>query len=178
MASKQTGRGRRTIALLAASATVAACASTVGAGSAAAVTNCDGLTAVTFSPGITFTPAPASLTTGTVLARCISTDRPDITGGTSDGALPSGQRSCLNPLIGGRRTRTYRWNTGETSTIDYVDNASYVAGNIVVEQLGTVVSGPFRGQGTSGTIVLTGNFPACLTTGLTSVSGPHVLAIL
>ena len=114
-----------------------------------------------------------------VYARCVSTDRPDITGGTYSANLPPNRAaSCLNLLGSTTGTRIYHWNTGETSTVTYVDTNSIVAGNLVVEQVGTVTAGVFAGQTSSGTLTLTGNFLNCLTPGgLTTLAGPNVLLI-
>ncbi|WP_027006709.1 hypothetical protein [Conexibacter woesei] len=149
-----------------------------GTGTAAATTNCDGLTNLRYTPGLTFTPQSATLAASSVYARCVSTDRPDITGGTYSANLTNPAASCLNLLGSTSGTRTYHWNTGETSTVTYVDTNSVVAGNLVVEQLGTVTSGVFAGQTSSGTLTLTGNFLNCLTPGgLTTLAGPNVLLI-
>jgi hypothetical protein len=149
-----------------------------GTGTAAATTNCDGLSNITYTPGLTYTAQSASVAASTVYARCVSTDRPDITGGTYSATLPPKSRSCLTLLGSNTGTRVYHWNTGETSTVTYVDTNSIVAGNLVVEQLGTVTSGVFAGQTSSGTLTLTGNFLNCLTPGgLTTLAGPNILLI-
>jgi hypothetical protein len=145
-----------------------------GTGTAAATTNCDGLTNLSYSPGLTYTPQPSA---STVYARCVSTDRPDITSGTYSTSRSVPQASCLTLLGSTSGTRTYHWNTGETSTVQFVDTNSYVAGTLVVEQVGTVTSGVFAGQSSSGTLTLTGNFLTCFSTGLTTLAGPNVLLI-
>lgn len=148
-----------------------------GTGTATATTNCVGLTNLTYTPGLTYTPQSVTLTASTVYARCISSDRPDITSGTYSANPPGPRESCLTLLGSTSGTRTYHWNTGETSTVSFVDTNSVVAGNLVVEQVGTVTSGVFAGQSSSGTLTLTGNFLTCLTTGLTTLAGPNILLI-
>lgn len=132
---------------------------------------------MSYAPGLTYTPQSVSLTASGVYARCVSTDRPDITSGTYSVTRTSPQASCLTLLGSTSGTRTYHWNTGETSTIQFVDTNSYVAGNLVIEQVGTVISGVFAGQTSSGTLTLTGNLLACLSTGLTTLAGPNVLLL-
>jgi hypothetical protein len=62
--------------------------------------------------------------------------------------------------------------------VTFVDTNSIVAGTLVVEQVGTVTSGVFAGQSSSGKLALTGNFTNCLTpSGLTTIAGPNILLI-
>lgn len=141
---------------------------------------CLGSTTQTFSPPLTNTPKPTTITISTSYTNCVSLTAPSITSGTSFSSATSPNASCVS-LLNGTQTQvptTVTWNTGETSTITQTTVVTIVAGQVVATSTGTVTSGKFLGATTVRvvTYLATDIQNGCLSPqGLPSNTGPVTL---
>lgn len=131
----------------------------------------------TYSPGLTFASQPVTFTANGSLATCVSVTHPEIKGAsfTSTG---TGTASCLSGSVS--NTTTYRWNTGQTSTVKGSLAVNLKPnGTTVLVLIGTVTSGLFKGATAAQTKVLANtDLLACATPeGLKTVSGPVSLTV-
>lgn len=148
--------------------------------------NCTGWSYTTYSPGLTNTVRP---TTVTVAGRYNVIEEHSPTGsclgvGT---AASSGRRdvtalldvSC-NAVLTETGTETIRWNDGESTSFDFTATAAHVGSNTVLTETGTVTSGEFLGQHVVETFTAANlAFTDCATaTGVTSLDYATVLTVL
>ncbi|MGC5014161.1 hypothetical protein ACLQ2R_25645 [Streptosporangium sp. DT93] len=140
---------------------------------AAASATCTGSSAISYSPGLTFTPQTVTYSETDTLTSCTSTVS-GLTSGTSGTVFTLPGASCLAaPSLNTDPTFTITWNTGQHSVINLTFTDLIVAGTEQVTGTGTVTSGPFTG----GNATVVWVYPVlnplqCLASpGLTSQSG-------
>jgi hypothetical protein len=106
-----------------------------------------GTQAISYNPGITLVPQQGTTSITSVFGPCLSPTRPDITSATSSGTAPQ-TYSCLTALGGPATTvtRTYLWNTGETTVATYTLMTNRVGGVTIVTLKGVVTAGLFAGS--------------------------------
>ncbi|TYB47502.1 hypothetical protein FXF51_57820 [Nonomuraea sp. PA05] len=136
-----------------------------------------GTQTVTWSPGLTFVSQPTSLHIEGTLATCASTASPALNNATFV-INGSGTGSCLASSFP-NATMVVDWNDGPGSVITYDLTVNIKpAGETVFVAVGEVDSGQFAGGDVvRSTAEVTLDLTACLTTGLTSSSGPTSLTI-
>ncbi len=106
-----------------------------------------GTQAISYNPGISFVPRQGVTSITSVFGPCLSPSRPDITSAISSGTAPQ-TYSCLTVLGGPPTTvtRTYFWNTGETTVATYTLMTNRVGGVTIVTLKGVVTAGLFAGS--------------------------------
>src|SRR6185312_672421 len=129
------------------SAAAVACALALAAPASADPVDVTCVTAadLTFSPGLTFTTTPTSITTAGQLGPCVSLSDPTVTSG-SHGSTFSRTTSCLGLLNTGPGTRVFHWSNGQTSSFSFSSTSPYVAGQLVTTLRGTITAGEFAGS--------------------------------
>ncbi|MFG3102884.1 hypothetical protein ACGFZL_20535 [Streptomyces sp. NPDC048182] len=133
-----------------------------------------------YAPAKTNTPRPTTITTDEHFT-CTSL-LSGISSGTSRRVSNQEVGGCL---LSGRppfdpQTVKYTWNTGQTSTVTYTVDAVETAagGTFVVTKTGTVSAGLDSGRLATEVVVVPAlDLTACLTTGITSQTGPATLEI-
>ncbi|MGB3443479.1 MAG: hypothetical protein WBA97_32485 [Actinophytocola sp.] len=106
---------------------------------------CAGTQHITFSPGLTLIPGLKSMTTNTIYAPCVSASAPLVTAGANASAFQA-PASCVDLPDIGSGTRTLTWNTGQTSTYNFISTTTHVGGNTVLTRTGAVTAGLFAGD--------------------------------
>ena len=149
-----------------------------GAG-AVSLVRCAGTESATYSPGLTNTPAPTTVTVNDVLSPCVSA-LPLWTGSaTTSLTIPSASESCDQLLRGGPGSLSVRWSDATTSTFSYNRIVNRVRGEIVVSKTGTISAGRYLGSTALGVVVQPGDLTACSTPGgLTSSTGTYTFDIV
>ena len=160
-------------------ATAATAFGTAGIAHAAGSTTCVGNSAISYSPGLTFTPRPVQYAETDTFSSCASTD-PSLTSGTSFSAVTFSSASCLGvPGVFEDPSYTIDWNDGRHSVVALTFTDVIVAGTEQVTGTGTVISGLF--QGGNATIVwlypVLNPLQCASSQGVTSQSGPVVAQI-
>jgi hypothetical protein len=150
-----------------------------GAGSAQALTSvaCTGSEGASFSPGLTNTPT-STLTTFAAGYDCVSLTHPSITSGAISTSATL-TLSCAALTSGATRTRTIRWNTGETSEYTFTSTIDVQLGNhLLVTRTGSITAGKFNGATTAEEVDVVAYRDNCVTTtGVLSYTGTNVLTI-
>lgn len=165
-------------ALTALFAAAALGASAAGAG-AVSVVRCAGTESVTYSPGLTDTPATTSTSINDILSPCVSAVPLWTGSATVSRTIPSLTSSCLDLLRSGSSSKILDWSDATSSTFAYNTIVDRVRGQLIVNEIGTITSGRFRGSTALGTVVAPGDLTACSTsTGLTRLTGVYTLDIL
>lgn len=136
---------------------------------------CSGTETVGYHPGVTLAPRDVDLTVRGRFTHCAdSTGK--VTSGAYDEHFPL-FTGCNNLLEGFTAQRTFKWNTGESSTAEIRGSSTAVAGQVVTTIIGTVVKGRFRGRSVEEVIILPQpSVLDCLTTGFTGATGETTLA--
>jgi hypothetical protein len=141
-----------------------------------ALLQCQGTETTTYQPGVVFRPRNIEITTSGRLTSCV--------GGA--GAVTSGSYGerftifvgCDGLLERFHRSRTFRWNTGDTSVIDGTGRSTAAAGQVITTITGPITAGRFRGRKAIEVITLPQpSALRCLTTGLTNATGVTTLTI-
>jgi hypothetical protein len=151
----------------------------VGASPAHAVTvaqTCVGTEVTTFSPPLTFTPRPVTITVSGVYATC--TDPVASNGSYAETFTLTA--SCLTLFDAGTATRTLVWGNpaAEPTTFDYNVVTNAVAGQVITTNSGILTNGRYTPGSVQQIITLvTPNILQCLGSGVTSVAGPTTLTI-
>lgn len=158
---------------------LAAAVALVGAGGAnATVTRCTGTHAVSFSPPLTNTPQPVTVSVDNDFPLCLSLADPTLTSGWSRHSVVSNV-SCTSLLTSGSANDRFAWSNGQTSTFAFDFAVTLVNGSQVIEQLGTIAAGEFAGAEGVGVATLPAlDLGACAGAGLRRVSGPYLLTIV
>jgi hypothetical protein len=143
---------------------------------------CTGQDDTTYTPGVTNTPGPVTITSSVEYAPCLHVNGLQIS--TMSGEVFSQHErvaSCTQLLGGGQGTRVIRWSNGQTSTWELTTTTQIVAGNYVVVGIGQITDGLYEGALAQRELVLPGlleALQACSTPeGLTSVSGTFTFTI-
>ena len=140
---------------------------------------CTGSSPITYSPGLTFTPATSTYTETDAYSSCVSSD-PSLTSGSAY-ATGTGSFSCLGlPDVITDPGYVVSWNNGQASTFSLTYTDTIVAGVENVTGVGTVISGYLTGATATFVWVYTlPNALACLSPGgATSQNGIVVATIL
>jgi hypothetical protein len=151
----------------------------LGASPAHAVTvaqTCVGTEVTTFSPPLTLTPRPVTITVNGVYPTCTDPAAPN---GTYDESFTL-TASCLTLFDAGTATRTVVWGdlAAEPTTFDYNVVSNAVGGQVVTTNSGVLTGGRYTPGSVQQVItLLTPNILQCLGSGVTSVTGPTVLTI-
>lgn len=156
-------------------ATLLGVASAVPTPARAEVVNlaCPAYSTTTYEPGLTNTPQQVTVTQTGVAGPCSSPSHPDITAGTWK-STGTGTFSCVSGS--GKTTRTFRWNTGESSVAEErLTISARPQGQTVNLAEGKVTSGVFAGDTTRDEAVRPNtDLSACQTSeGLTNSTGPR-----
>jgi hypothetical protein len=158
---------------------VAAGALMVGSTTAQALTveqTCVGTEATSYNPPLTFTARPVTITVNGVFTSCTNPTTP--TGFYSETFTISA--SCLVPLDAASPTRTIVWGNpdAEPSTFHYNVTETEVGGQLVVTSTGAITHGSFAPASAEQVVTLvTPNILQCLSTGISTVTGPTSLII-
>lgn len=137
---------------------------------------CLGTNHARLSPGLTLATRTVDIEAEGAYTSCASSD-PAVTSGTYT-ASGQGTMSCLAGGHAGEFTIT--WNTGEDSTIEFINSVALrPGGEVVVVATGTVIDGKFVGDRFDGTFTLFQLEPiACLSPqGVRSATGPTTLLL-
>lgn len=153
---------------------------------AAGTISCTGWSYTTYSPGLTDTVRP---TTVTVAGRLNAVGPHSPTGSCL--ALGSGATSgtrdvtalldlSCNAILTETGTETIVWNDGRSTSFSFTATAAHIASNTVLTETGTVTSGEFLGEKVVETFTAADlAFTACATeTGVGSLDYATVLTIL
>jgi hypothetical protein len=136
---------------------------------------CTETDSTTYSPGLTDTEQPETVTVDDVQT-CTSSDR-TLTGGVLATTVHA-TRSCDDLLVSSSGQYTISWNNGNTSTISYSRSSTYVDGTLVIDESGSVTECEFAGDSSTHVVVFANvDLTACLSDpGLQSLSGTGVYA--
>ena len=151
----------------------------VGSGTAHALTveqSCLGTEVTSYDPPLTVTTRPVTITVNGIFTSC--TNPAASTGFYSESFTVSA--SCLVPLEAATPTRTILWGTPGTapSTFRYNVTETEVGGQLVVTSTGAITGGTFAPASAEQIVTLvTPSTLQCLTTGISSVTGPTSLTI-
>jgi hypothetical protein len=182
--TRRPGPARRRLLTIASTAAAGVlCAGLATALPAAADTSavvCTGTESITYSPGLTFTPASVEYTGADTYTSCISTPPADITSASfSFGGTAT--FSCTSfTLPSYTATQVVNWSDGQTSTWTYsTEVTTSPDGDDIFVADGTIVAGEFEGAQASLTVDdLPLNLLACLTPeGATEAGGPAVFEV-
>ncbi|MFC9735980.1 hypothetical protein ACFWGM_35000 [Streptomyces roseolus] len=140
---------------------------------------CLGTEAITYTPGLQFTPRNVTLQADGTLGPCVPL--PNV-GNFSSGSITFQGSGSLSCSIGGNSSGTANiaWNNGRSSTFSFAGAVSLRPGGVTVLVLtGTVTQGAFKEKTVTNTItLLSTDLTACATpAGLTNTSGPITLTI-
>ncbi|MFI1801251.1 hypothetical protein ACH427_28440 [Streptomyces sp. NPDC020379] len=137
---------------------------------------CSGTETVGYRPGVTLAPRDVGITVQGRFTRCTdSTGK--VTSGAYDEHFPL-FTGCNNLLEGFTAERTFKWNTGDSSTAEISGSSTAVAGQVITTITGTVVKGRFQGRSVEEVIILPQPGALdCLTTGFTGATGGTTLAL-
>lgn len=135
---------------------------------------------VTYSPGMTLTSSPQDVTFDVQYNNCVSTSQPAITSANPTGSAVE-DVGCLEGVVPSQSgTFSITWNTGQTSTFDYLTVEAQVGGQDVYTTTATVTSGAFAGDTMEEVISEnTPNILDCLVPpGITSQTGTGIVVIV
>lgn len=130
----------------------------------------------TFSPPLSNTPQPVTITTTVLYSPCIST-APGLTSG-SRSSVVARTTQCSDLLASGSLTFTVNWNTGQTSTLHTNFTSTSVGVARVVTHTGQVNSGLFAGDNVIQTLTSPSLDLVNCTLGLGTVSSVYSTVLL
>ena len=123
---------------------------------------CVGTQHVNHTPGLLlFTPRVTTLTVNEILAPCVSSSYPGITG-RHQRSFQTRPITCLSLLSPNSFSKVLTWSNGATSTFDFNQVATTVGGNSVVTLSGVISDGLFKGSSAVETITGPANTLECL----------------
>jgi hypothetical protein len=138
---------------------------------------CQGTETDTYNPGVTNTPHHVTFTIAGTFDSCL-----DAAGQVSSGSYGPKTAvlfvSCNDLLASFQGSRTFTWNTGDTSTFQAQVTNVVVAGQVITTATGTISQGRFAGA----TAVQTNVWPQtaflqCFTTGFAHNTGVTTLTL-
>lgn len=101
---------------------------------------------VTYSPGMTLVSSPQNVTFDVHYNNCVSPSQPTITSANPTGSAVE-DVGCLQGIVPPQSgTFTITWNTGQTSTFDYLTVEAQADGQDIYTTTATVTSGVFTGD--------------------------------
>lgn len=131
---------------------------------------CLGTGAQNYSPGLTLEPRPTVITAAATFPVCIGGP---VTSATFSFGPFTALTSCLLSTPVGTSEIDYTWDDGSTSHFVGTYVVTTPLGQLVVTSTGSFTSGRFAGQLVQSTNIYTAPNPlACLTTGVSAISGP------
>lgn len=160
-------------------ALLAAAAMAPAAGAATALT-CPGTETSTFSPPLTNTTKPTSISIGHSYGPCVNATNPlELRSGTASVTIPPVPLSCTSLLFSGPGSRVIHWSTGTTSTFSFTATMSFLAGGAIqVTEEGSITAGEFFGDTALSTVtVASSNFLACGGAGVSQFVGVVTMTI-
>jgi len=132
----------------------------------------------TYTPPLTNTAGPVTVSTSTQYGPCTSTSVPGLTTGSRSGNFNYSSFSCMNLLQSAAVTYTIAWNTGQQSTISGSTTVNTAGGVITVIVTGNVTAGLFAGDSVVQTATGASTDITLCTLGLRSVSSTNSLLTL
>lgn len=132
----------------------------------------------TFSPPLTLTPGPTTVTASTQYGPCTSTSVPELTSGSRSATIPYPALSCLDLLTSAPLTFTITWNTGQTSTISGSTAVTTAGAALVVTITGNVTAGLFAGDSVVQTMTGPSTAVTQCTLGMGTVSSIYAVVTL
>lgn len=166
----------RVLGVLVLASTMVGFGSTSPASAAVVDLACVGTETVTFSPPLTNTAKPTTVTVVGNLPTCLV--NPALQPVTYNETITN-TLSCVTVNAPGSGTRTFHYVDATTSTFAYNKTSSNVLGNVVVTFTGGITAGRFTTDTTNQVITqLNLNPLLCLTTGVPSTVGAVTLAAL
>jgi hypothetical protein len=134
---------------------------------------------VTFSPGMTLVSSQQDVTYDVHYNDCVSASQPAITSANPTGSAVE-DAGCLQGIVPSQSgTFAITWNTGQTSTFDYVTVEAQAGGQDIYTTTATITSGVFTGDVMEEVISQNSpNLLQCLIPpGVTSENGTGTVAI-
>jgi hypothetical protein len=145
---------------------------------------CTGREDVTYSPGITNTPALVTITTSAQYVPCLHINGLNVTTMSGEASSQSQTMAACTEVElpdGESTTSVIEWSNGQTSTWEYTTTTQNVAGNYVTVGIGQITDGLYEGALAQRELVLPGlveALQACATPqGMTGVSGAFTFTI-
>lgn len=145
---------------------------------------CTGQEDVTYSPGITNTPALVTITTSAQYAPCLHINGLQVTTMSGEASAQSETMAACTEVElpdGESTTSVIEWSNGQLSTWEYTTTTQNVAGNYVTVGVGQIIDGLYEGAIAQRELVLPGlveALQACATPeGMTGVSGAFTFTI-
>jgi hypothetical protein len=167
--------------LLALTATTLVVAVGAPAAGAATVLTCPGTETSTFSPPLTDTPTPTSITISHHYGPCVNAADPlELRTGTASVTIPSGAATCTSLLFTTHMSRVIHWSTGTTSTFELTANASFLPGGVIqIVEDGSITAGEFAGDTVLSTVTVAApNFLVdCAGAGVSQFTGVATMTI-
>lgn len=141
--------------------------------------SCSGTSEVSYTPGLGSRLRSVSVSEQEEYGSCTSSERTGIASGSAEYQWKA-NLSCQQNFVGKEHRITYSWNTGEKSTVQFVEPivTAPVKGKSVIQLNGTVVEGVFVGSKVSITIITAALDPAtCSGLGIPERTGISTLTI-
>jgi hypothetical protein len=167
------------VLLAAAAATLVVAVSAPAAG-AATVLTCPGTETSTFSPPLTNTPKPTSISINHSYGPCINATNPlELRTGTASVTIPPVPISCTSLLFSGPGSRVIHWSTGTTSTFSFTATTTFLLGGAIqVTQEGSITAGELFGDTAASTVTVANpGFLACGGAGVSQFVGVATMTI-
>lgn len=148
---------------------------------------CTGMEAVSYSPGLTYTPHDTTVTINGSLGSLGSAARPGacvapgagITSATYTEVFNRPGASCVQAAFNGPGARVITWNDGQTSTFTFTAQIQTLPAASIVTLTGTITAGRFTGRTAVETIQIPQlNLLQCSTTGITASTDLATLIIV
>jgi hypothetical protein len=143
----------------------------------ATLLQCAGTETDTYAPGVTFQPREFTITLTGQYGSCVDGSG-HVTSGSYGPEVFSLDAGCDDLFEGFTATRTFTWNTGDSSVMQGSGQSTEVGGSVVTTITGKIVQGRFQGDSAIQTITLPQpDVLACLTTGYTGATGVATLTL-
>ncbi|WP_147288145.1 hypothetical protein [Nocardia pseudobrasiliensis] len=104
-----------------------------------------GVEAASYSPGLTNTAQPETVTLNGTLGPCVSLKDLSVTGGSYH-VVVNNTFSCLTLFGNASGVRTFTWNNGQSSTFTYTASIEKAESEVVATYTGTITGGEFAGD--------------------------------
>lgn len=138
---------------------------------------CEGTETDVYTPGVTFQPHEFLVTLTGRYGSCLDSSG-RVTSGSYGPERFSLEAGCDDLFEGFALTRTFTWNTGESSVLEGSGQSTEVGGSVITTITGMITQGRFQGRSAIQTITLPQpDVLACLTTGYTGATGVATLTL-
>lgn len=142
-----------------------------------ALLQCEGAETDVYTPGVTFQPHEFLVTLTGQYGSCLDSSG-HVTSASYGPERFSLNAGCDNLFEGFTLTRTFTWNTGDSSVLAGSGQSTEVGGSVITTITGTIIRGRFQGDSAVQTITLPQpDVLACLTTGYTGATGVATLTL-